>query len=206
MKILRCLVVAVVMSVPMWAQQSIDFGSQVPSDGTYSTSDSWDTTGGFIFEVGSFASDFTPTTLNFSEWASNWVVANQGASGTTTWIDDDGDTGFIGNGLIVTLSEPFTSGANVYIWGFDSKAAGSREWVLLTDPAWLVASDISSPVTSSFIVEGSTTAVVGSVTNGGASLQSALVNVGAIPEPATLGVIFGVSALGMVACRRRARV
>ncbi|HSI20187.1 MAG TPA: PEP-CTERM sorting domain-containing protein [Verrucomicrobiae bacterium] len=203
MKIFTALVF-VLATVSAFAQQSINFGSPVPAAGTYSTSGVWNTSGGFVFELGVFNSGFTPTAGNVNEWAANWSVANQGGpTGTATWIDDGGDTGFTGSGRITVLSAPFTGNTQMYLWGYDSKAAGSRQWILLSNTAWLVSTDISAPVSSNFTVNGSTSAVLGGVSNAGATLQSALVNVSAVPEPATYAGLFGLAALGFCAVRRR---
>lgn len=205
MKTLTAIFIAVI-AVSGYAQQSINFGSPVPAVGTYSTSSSWSTAGDFVFELGVFNSGFTPTAGNVSQWAANWSVANQGGTtGTATWVNDGGDIGFTGSGRITALSAPFTGGSQIYMWGYDSKAVGSRQWILLSNTSWLVSSDISTPVSSNFTVNGSTNAVLGGVSNGGATLQSALVIVSAVPEPATYAAIFGLAALGFCAVRRRRR-
>jgi hypothetical protein len=202
----KILTVYFAAAVAAFAQQSINFLSPIPAVGTYSNTTDWDTGGGFSFEIGAFASGFNPTASNVGSWASNWTVANQGAPGVTTWIDDDGDIGFSGAGRVISQSAPFTANAPLYIWGYDSKEAGVREWVLLSNTSWMVASDISSSISTDFVVNSSTSAVLGGVSNNGATLQSALVIVSAIPEPAAFAVFVGVGAVGLVGLRRRRRV
>jgi hypothetical protein len=186
------------------AQQSINFGSQIPSVGTYSTGANWETSGTFKFEVGTFASGFIATNSNTNSWAANWIIANQGGTtGVAQWINDGGDIGFIGSARITTLSAPFTGGASLYMWGYNSKAAGNQQWILLSNTAWVVSSDISNPVSSDLTVNATTTSVIGNISGSGTTFQSALVSVSAIPEPSTFAALFGAAALGMAACRRR---
>jgi len=201
---IKTLAILVLTAVSALAQQSINFGSQIPSVGTYSTGSNWDTSGSFQFEVGAFNSGFTATNANTNLWAANWTIANQGGpTGAAKWIDDGGDLGFTGSAQITTLSAPFTGNATLYMWGYDSKAVGSQQWILLTNTAWVVSSDISTPVSSNLTVDGSTTSVIGNISAGGTTFQSALVTVSAIPEPSTVAALLGAAALGMAAYRRR---
>jgi hypothetical protein len=202
----KILVILALTAASSIAQQSINFGSQIPSTGTDSYGVAWDTAGTFQFELGVFTSGFVASSSNTDLWASNWTIANQGGpTGVAQWVNDDGDLGFTGSAQISTLSAPFTASTGLYLWGYDSKAIGNRQWILLTNTAWVVSSDISNPVTSSFIVDGSTTAVIGGV-NSPSNFQSALVTASPIPEPATYAALLGLGGLGFAVYLRRRSV
>lgn len=184
---------------------TINFGSQVPSTGKYSNGTDWLVDGSFHFEVGVFSAGFTPTSLNVSQWLANWSLANMGATGATTWFDDGGDTSFTGNGEYTTNSNPWAIGSKIYLWGFDSRANGTNQWILLQNSTNWVTVDsgtISPQAFQTFDV--GTSAVVGSVNGAGDAFQSAAVNV--VPEPSSgmlLALGAGLAAVSIRVLRRR---
>lgn len=210
MKHLRPLTLAafVALTPPAFAQVSINFESPSPADGRYSNNAPWDETGGFHFEIGAFAPGFTPTSANTASWAGQWSVANQGGqSGATTWVNDGGDTWFTGAGAITTYSGAFVGGAQIYIWGYDSKASGVREWLLVTDPAWKLPGTLpvaAPPTTMS--ISSTAIAVVGQIASAGEVLKSESVNLSAVPEPGSVCTLAGMIVLGVSLRRRRSRV
>lgn len=190
-------------AVGLWGQsQTINFGSDLGT-GSYSDGTAWQSEG-YTFQIGVFNAGFVPSVSNVNDWAANWNVANQGGrTGETTWLDDGGDLYFGGSGAITNLSAPFTAGARVYIWGFDSTLDGTNEWVLLTNVSWVVASDISTPQNSNYLTSASgVEAVIGNFD--GTNFTSVKVVIGSeIPEPSTFAAVAGLAVLGAVATRRR---
>ena len=192
MKIKTIILLAALGMFPVMGHAAtINFGSQVPSTGKYSNGTDWLVDGSFDFEVGVFSTGFTPTSLNVSQWLANWSLANMVATGTTTWIDDGGDTSFSGNGDYTTNAGAWAIGSNVYLWGFNSRVNGANEWILLQNSSsWVTINSgtISPQVFVTF--DSGTSTVVGSVNGTEDSFQSASVNV--VPEPSTwMFVIFG---------------
>lgn len=183
---------------------TISFGSQVPSTGKYSNGTDWLVDGSFHFEVGAFSSTFTPTSGNVSDWLANWSLANMIGPGFTTWIDDGGDTSFNGGGGYTTNSNPWAIGSKIYLWGFDSRANGSNQWILLQNSSNWVAVDSGTVSPQVFVTfDSGTSTVIGSVNGAGDSFQSASVNV--VPEPSTwMFILFG-SALVLLYGYRQAR-
>jgi hypothetical protein len=192
------------------AQVTVVFSSSMTAGGLglNSENSSWSTSGGFIFEVGVFTAGFTPSAVNETNWASSWTIAAGGSNtGTATWIDDGGATYFQGAGQYDNNTAPLAVGTQLYIWGFDSRSAlPSSQWILLTNTSWLVQSVGSLATDFIDTTDTGTYAVVGSVTNGGVDMKSAVVG-STIPEPATYAAFFGATSLGMVFwCKRRRAV
>ena len=181
---------------------TINFGSQVPSTGKYSDNSDWLTDGSFHFEVGVFSTVFTPTSLNVSQWMENWTIANMGWSGATTWLDDGGDTSFVGNGGYTTNAGAWAIGSKIYMWGFNSRANGINQWILLQNATTWLTVDSGTTSPQDFVTFSSgTSAVVGSVNGAGDAFQSASVNV--VPEPATwMFCIFGSTMVLLFGYRR----
>lgn len=185
---------------------TISFSSP-PSTGQYSTGTDWLTNGSFHFEVGVFSTGFTPTSSNVSQWTGNWTIANMVGPGATTWIDDGGDTSFTGGGGYTTNSGPWAIGSQMYLWGFDSRANGTNQWILLQNAtAWRTVDSGTIPPQYIQTDDSGTSAVVGSVNGTGDAFQSASVNV--VPEPSSV-MLFALG-LGLMlrvifVHRRRAR-
>lgn len=184
---------------------TINFGSQVPSTGKYSNGTDWLVDGSFHFEVGVFSAGFTPTLVNVSEWLSNWTLANMVGPGTTTWIDDGGDTTFNGGGGYTTNVGPWAIGSHIYLWGFDTRANGANQWILLQNSSNWLAVDSSTISPQAFqTFDSGTSTVIGSVNGTGDSFQSASVNV--VPEPSTWMIFLFGSALLLLFRLRSIRV
>lgn len=199
------LLVAICSIAPLSRAVTINFGSQVPSSGTYSNSAPWLTDGSYQIEVGAFSSGFTPTSLNVSQWLENWNLANMEGPGVTTWLDDGGDTSFTGGGGYSNNTGAWAIGSQIYLWGFNSRAIGTNQWILLQNTAvWLtVDSNVITPQTLQTFDLG-TSAVVGSINGAGDAFQSAAVLV--VPEPATwISLCLGLAVLLGVSRRTRPR-
>lgn len=85
-----------------------------------------------------------------------------------------------------------------YINSLSSLPTQGTTYGFYADSSWLVPADGSLTVSYSLETE-----YIGGVTSN--DLTVASFTVGAIPEPSTFGLLFGLSALGMVACRRGKR-
>ncbi|MEZ5327545.1 MAG: hypothetical protein R3F19_21045 [Verrucomicrobiales bacterium] len=85
----------------------------------------------FRFELGGFANGFVPTTANVASWRSNWITV--GAA------DYNSQLGFFAASTSVDSAAAFDSAA--YIWGFNRElSTAGAEWVLLTNPEWMLPS------------------------------------------------------------------
>lgn len=187
---------------PLTRAATINFYSQVPSSGLYSNSNPWPVDGSFHFEVGVFSTGFTPTALNVSQWMDNWIIADMVGTGATTWIDDGGDTSFVGSGGYTTNAGAWAIGAKIYMWGFNSRANGTNEWILLQNTTnWLAVDSSTIPPQDFQTFDSGTSAVLGSVNGAGDAFQSASVNV--VPEPVTwLSVCLGATLLFCISRRK----
>ncbi|MEK7952021.1 hypothetical protein [Luteolibacter soli] len=111
--------------------------------------------GGFRFEVGVFASGFTPTTANTSQWAANWSAAQRTVYNATTKV-------FTSQYTVTSNAAPFTVGAVAYVWGFGGRAG--NEWTLFRATSWTwPLSDTLNPTAISWNAKDATQVVVGSI-------------------------------------------
>lgn len=149
------------------------FASPAFEHGCLSTSA--DLPGSYSFELGVWTNDFVPTAHNRHEWADHWQPLVR-----TSWRTE---TGQVIDAVHLPANEaPFTAGRQVYLWGWDSRASGTREWVLLTNPGWALPDAATVGVTvwsttdSGTVVAANTGTLAGSM---GANpyLQSASVDI-----------------------------
>ncbi len=84
--------------------------------------------GGFHFELGVFKDGFVPTSVNTAQWASHWQKADRCSYQAST-------KSFGSDYEIFDNEDPFTSGANAYVWGFRG-GESSGEWILFRHTAW----------------------------------------------------------------------
>lgn len=98
-------------------------------------------TGSFTFELGTFVPGFTPTALNLSDWAANWLIfdaavaggawnpANQEVTGTVDHTAGAGSTS-----PFATPAAVFPEGTPAYLWVYNTKDLNaSAEWALAED-------------------------------------------------------------------------
>lgn len=149
----------------------------------------------FNFELGTFVSGFTPTALNFNQWASNWKLLEHADFGNGKWVPNDptfgpyftGDFSFSATGQVngLTGSATFGAGEQAYIW----VRGNNNEWALVTDNLAGSGPDdiwqLPNPVnTTDFNLQwdlsSANTAIIGSVNTGTFRLQTSV-----IPEPST---------------------
>ena len=133
--ILACLACSAATS---WSQ-TVNWGSEVFSDLRDSNGVTLDDL--FVFELGSFATGFTPTEANVGDWLDNWYVFDRGGynqaygyfTGTAQMTDD-------GQSSSPWLSAPsgFSfEGFDAFIWirKGDQPMPGS-EWLVVSAQAW----------------------------------------------------------------------
>lgn len=198
-----CLAILLAALIPTGHAATVIFNSPVTT-GAFSTATPWPTDGTFFFEVGTFDAGFMPGTGNTDLWLSHWNVADMGASGSTTWLDDDGDLYFTGIGDYTTNSDSWAIGSPLYVWGFDTRAPGSNEWILFANTAWVTIDHTTvAPQFLSTEDAGSLT-IVGSMDAGGGDFVSAEIIV--VPEPSTLSLLIGLSAAVLLKRRHHNRL
>lgn len=173
-----------------WASDA--FATNLMADGVTT----FETSGKTIrFEIGTFMTGFDPSSEPFENWADKWVVLQ----GTDYDLNDQQ---FIGTATLSSNSDPFSIGAQTYIWGYLDKdlTQGQTEWILMSSPAWTIPST-SSPLPSTFSVSDvrPQDVIIGSVGGPGGSYHMQL---GTVPEPSTL-VLGLLAGIGLAVRRKR---
>ena len=141
--------------------------------------------GQFSFELGVFATSFTPTAANTDQWAANWYSASR-----TTY--DASTKRYFSSFTPTDNVSPFTVGRPAYIWGFRGDASSS-EWILFRAPSWTwpSADGAPSPTVTWFakdadptIVGSPGTVIVGSINLSGSPflMQTAAITNSAPPS------------------------
>ncbi|MDB6076193.1 MAG: hypothetical protein JWO89_3833 [Verrucomicrobiaceae bacterium] len=115
----------------------------------------------FTFELGTWATGFTPTATNVASWSSNWkVISSAFAPDVNGWVSlDANDPGvndpdqniqyfsrsmtFNSNGTVQGGGPSiFTTNEQAYIWVFNTKTVTpGSEWALVTDSSLGATSD-----------------------------------------------------------------
>ena len=157
---LLLLLAAMAMSAPLAHASGIDWGNNAygatadPNVFRYM----YNSQGGlldnsFSFELGTWASGFTPTSANIALWSANWkVLSTAYAPGANGWASLDSSNpgvndpnqnpeffsraiNFNANGTVQNGGPSiFTTNEQAYIWVFNSKAvATGSQWALVTD-------------------------------------------------------------------------
>jgi len=154
--------------------------------------------GTLTVELSAFSGSFTPVPTNLGQWSSSWIAGSSGYydSSGPEWSAE----------LLLADNAVYTAGTQVYLWAFDSRIPGeTSQWVLLTDPSWLVTTNAGDDNSNyMFAFSANTTAIVGSFDLGSLSAATAPA-VSAVPEPATWTALSGLFALGLAISRRRRR-
>ena len=169
------------VAVSGWAQQSVSATSSggVGGLGRFSTGQPWPVSGtpSMAFELGVFTSGFNPAVQPKAAWAGAWISARGArlANDVDTWFLDGTATYFSIQGSSAALASAPNAGGQYYIWGSTSRTvATTSEWILLTNPAWVVVAGTTPQIPVFFDTKDpGTVAVVGTLSNGGRDLQSA---------------------------------
>lgn len=173
-----------------WASDA--FATNLMADGVTT----FETSGKTIrFEIGTFMTGFDPSTEPFENWADKWVVLQ----GTDYNLNDQQ---FIETATLFSNNDPFSIGAQAYIWGYLDKdlSQGETEWILMSSPAWTIPA-ANSPLPSTFSVSDVRVqdVLIGSVGGPGGSYYMQL---GTVPEPSTL-VLGLLAGIGLAFRRKR---
>lgn len=134
--------------------------------------------GGFRFEVGVFATGFTPTAANTAQWAVNWNAAQRSVYNATTKV-------FTNQYTVTSNVSPFTVGATAYVWGFGGR--GGNEWMLFRAPLWAwPQSDTMNPNAITWNAKDATEVIVGTIHSTGTPflMQSSVVT-NSVPPAST---------------------
>lgn len=125
--------------------------------------------GSFQFEIGVFASGFTPTELNRDQWLANWTALNSiavgGDPGPAAWVPGGSNGGEASQSYQVAPGQnnaPFAIGTPIYVWGYNTRTAATNEWVLIrnayasADPVWEIPQFVGlfSGGLTSWVVDG----------------------------------------------------
>lgn len=134
----------------------------------------------YIFDLGAFDDSFTPTVANIEEWSENWT-----SLGKVSF--DPNVPHFSGNTVLTSNAAPFTTTADVYIWGYNLETP-QAQWTLITNPAWSWPDTNNSFVIPSpyAVLSGQSghVNVVGETNQNGVTITTAPVD-GAAPPEAT---------------------
>lgn len=95
---------------------------------TYFKSDSTPLDDTFLFELGGFADEFTPTSGNTHLWWEKWRPAQR-------QYYTELPTGLSASYEVASNASPFQTNQQGYIWGHHGGVAAG-EWILLTSPSW----------------------------------------------------------------------
>lgn len=194
--------------------QKLSDGSDIPVDGS------------FTFELGAFATGFTPTALNTDQWLAHWSVVTDGSGAelpsartpfvTRTFLFGQTGPGFASQVELTHNNPNFSNGAQGYIWGYDTQTTpGQAEWILMTrftdtlaDDPWTYPNTAVTGPDTLWSTGNAEVAIVGSLgiyggnSNAIQMTTAAITIPGAIPEP-TSAALLALTACGIGLRRRR---
>ena len=160
-------------------------------------------------QFGYFATGFTPTLANYSQWTD--PVNFTGVSGYYDGSGPEWSAGInIGNNLLYPVNKQLV--AIVYNIADNASLATATQAAILTNPQWkILTSDGSDPTQHTFDLNGkyfpeglaaagATTALFGTIDS-----RSSIVTLDLVPEPST-GALMMIGAAGLVALRRLRKV
>lgn len=200
-------------SSPADAALGINYGSTANATNLKSDGSEMDVT--FTFELGVFASGFTPGEENVDLWMANWRALPDADGAPSSAIYDPSPifpgapfriNNFEGTAVlddnVSDPSTPYAPATRAYVWGFTGRGAeGVEEWILILNDSWRLPQVSVDDIPSTLdwaVSDAGTTAVIGSVNPSYASasdaphLQSAevvLASAPSIPEPRTTGLV-----------------
>ncbi|MEO0016982.1 MAG: hypothetical protein RLZZ522_265, partial [Verrucomicrobiota bacterium] len=157
--------------LPLRAQTQIDwFSSQGATNLTSDGVSAMD--GGFRFELGVFATGFTPSANNRDLWQQNWRKARRTVYKSPIKRYSDSFT--------ATNDADFTAGKAAYVWGFRGDPA-QGEWILFRASSWLWPSNAGGPPAFLLWDAVDATAVIGDIKPGSPYLMKSVAVTGLAP-------------------------
>lgn len=119
--------------------QTLEWGSDTFSKIVDSKGATLDNT--YVFEVGVFASPFTPDETNTASWFANWQAFDRAAYSptnryftSTVQMTDDGKS----NSAFLSPTATSFAGLEAYIWVRNSETPSpTTEWFLVKSPSWI---------------------------------------------------------------------
>ncbi len=125
--LIRCTVAALALAAASARAGTINWGSEflstlLASDGTAIPAT------GYTFELGTFATGFTPTSSNILDWESNWTSVDT--------ADYNAEAGYFTAALEWTPAHAEFVNRQAYLWIHNAFTDPANEWLLVTDAAW----------------------------------------------------------------------
>lgn len=108
--------------------QTINWGSEVFSTLLGSNGSIMDDAA-YTFELGTFATGFTPTSGNILQWEENWINVD-----TAAYNEDDG---YFTGVLTLTEAQSALAGRPAYFWIHNDFSSAAQEWMLVRDTNWV---------------------------------------------------------------------
>ena len=113
---------------PAGRAQTINWGSEAFSTLLGSNGSAIPQTG-YTFELGTFATGFTPTDANILDWQSNWTSVD-----TAAYSEENG---YFTAELTLTTADAALVGRPAYFWIHNDFASAAQEWMLVRDTNWV---------------------------------------------------------------------
>ena len=219
MNLIKRSIMAGIMTISLWGGQEVRATSFILGDYVYVVNE---TTGlavtGSVKELqfGFFASGFTPTAANASQWLANFT-------GVTGYYDPSGPEWSAGISTGNNTTYAINQQLSAIVFNLDDDTdlltalagglSGSVQAAIVTNPLWtVVAASGSDPTSYVFDLNGRTVDTGSSQTfTAGASvalvgsINSETSTVALVPEPST-GALMMIGAAGLVALRRLRKV
>lgn len=160
---MRWIAVLIFLCVSAGRAGQINWASAFGSTNLTSTGSSM--SGQMTFELGVFASGFTPTAANAASWAANWRRAALAFYNTES-------RHFTGEHRVTSNEPPFQAGTKGYIWGHDGNCTDG-EWILLSAASWGWPTQNPLELPVNWTVSAATQVTVGQANEAGFAMKSA---------------------------------
>ena len=120
--------VALAALAPAGRAQTINWGSEAFSTLLGSNGSAIPQTG-YTFELGTFATGFTPTDANILDWQSNWTSVD-----TAAYSEENG---YFTAALTLTAEEAALKNRQAYFWIHNDFDSAAQEWLLVSAANWV---------------------------------------------------------------------
>ncbi len=139
MKTFTIIMICLISLVSALRGQKLEWSSEVFSQIVDSKGAALDSS--YIFEIGVFASSFTPDATNADTWINNWLVFDRadysqgnGYFASNVEMADDGTS----DSAFLTPGAPSFEGLEAYIWVRNADTLSpTTEWFLVKSPQWV---------------------------------------------------------------------